>query len=297
MVRSSENAALLNERIDELQQVVEILKEIRDNPNIGEKKTCDKYGIDFHRFRRYVYDAEWFTKSSTAAESDKSIKKRMYEAKPTLSWYDMLWLAIMNDKFGNLEAYPSNLEESLDIMLQKLPDREREVILCLYEEGMTRDEIAKKFEVTRERIKQIEAKALRKLRYSNGWVLVGKDRVISAMEIQKQIENDIVIRTKHEVIMALDDKVTSLRKIIKDCTAEAIKKFLKSDTDLKIEELDFSYRTYDVLKKAGINTVDDIRKRSVSDFEKVRGMGRRSLNEIIEKMASLGFELRKEEEK
>lgn len=296
MARNPENTALLNERIDELQQVVEILKEIRDNPNIGEKKTCDKYGIDFHRFRRYVYDAEWFTKSSTAAESDKSIKKRMYEARPTLSWYCVLWMTIMQYKFGDLEAYPSDLEESMEIMLQKLRDQEREVILCRYEEGLTHDETAKRLGITRERVRQIEAKAIRKLQYSNAWVLVGKDRVVSAMEIQKQIENDIAIRTKHEVIMALDDKVVSLRKIIKDCTEDAIKKFLQSDLDLKIEELDFSVRTYMCLKKAGINTVNDIRKRSASELAKVRNLGLRSMTEIEEKLASLGFGLRKEEE-
>ena len=293
MARSPENEALLNERIDELQQVVEILKEIRDNPNIGEKKTCDKYGIDFHRFRRYVYDAEWATKSSVSAESNK---KRMYDIRPTLSWYDVLWMAIMNYKFGNLEAYPSDLEESLDIMIQKLPDREREVILCLYEEDLTHYETAERLGVTSERIRQLETKAIRKLRRSNGWVMVGKDRVISAMEIQRQLENDIAIRTKHEVIMALDDKVASLRKIIKDCTKEAIKKFLKSDPDLKIEDLDFSYRTYHCLKRVGINTVDDLRKSSASDLSPIRNLGRRALTEVEEKMASLGFELRKEEE-
>ena len=295
MARSPENEALLNERIDELQHVVEILKEIRDNPNAGEKKTCDKYGIDFHRFRRYVYDAEWAMKSSVAAESESN-KKRMYDIRPTLSWYDVLWMAVMQYKFGNLEAYPSNLEESLDIMLQELPDREREVILCLYEEGLTHYETAERLGVTSERIRQLETKAIRKLRRSNGWVVVGKDRVISAMEIQKQIENNIAIRTKHEVIMALDDKVASLRKIIKDCTNEAIKKFLKSESDLKIEDLDFSYRTYHCLKRVGINTVDDLRKSITSDLSPIRNLGRSALTEVEEKMASLGFELLKEEE-
>ena len=296
MPRSPENEALVNERIDELHQIVEILKEIRDNPNIGEKKTCDKYGIDFHRFRRYVYDSEWAMKSSAAAESDKSsIKKRMHEIRPTLSWHDALWLTIMQRKFSNLEAYPSDLEESLDIMIQKLYDQERKVILYRYEECLSYDEIAERLGVTRERVRQIEAKAIRKLRYSNGWVLVGKDRVVSAMEIQKQIENNIAIRTKHEVIMALDDKVASLRKIIKDCTENAIKKFLKSDLDLKIEELDFSYRTYECLKRAGINTVDDLRKRSATELAQVRNLGYHSLNEIEEKLASLGFELRKDD--
>ena len=66
--------------------------------------------------------------------------------------------------------------------------------------------------------------------------------------------------------------------------------------DMTIEELDLSVRSFNCLKRAGINTVGDIINKSEDDMMKVRNLGRKSLEEVIWKMASLGFNLRKDEE-
>ena len=50
------------------------------------------------------------------------------------------------------------------------------------------------------------------------------------------------------------------------------------------------------LKRAGINTVEDLIMKSEEDMMKVRNLGRKSLEEVIHKLDSLGFGLRKEEE-
>ena len=63
-----------------------------------------------------------------------------------------------------------------------------------------------------------------------------------------------------------------------------------------IEELDLSVRSFNCLKRAGINTVEDLINKSEEDMMKVRNLGRKSLEEVVWKMASLGFNLRKEEE-
>ena len=55
-----------------------------------------------------------------------------------------------------------------------------------------------------------------------------------------------------------------------------------------IEELDFSVRAYNCLKRAGINTVEDLTNRSEEDMMKVRNLGRKSLEEVIAKLAALG---------
>ncbi len=60
-----------------------------------------------------------------------------------------------------------------------------------------------------------------------------------------------------------------------------------------IEELDFRVRTYNPLKRAGFNTVGDLVKCSEYDFRRVRCFGRHSLEEVIEKLTSLGLELRR----
>jgi DNA-directed RNA polymerase subunit alpha len=50
------------------------------------------------------------------------------------------------------------------------------------------------------------------------------------------------------------------------------------------------------LKRAGINTVEDLTNRSEEDMIKVRNLGKKSLEEVIQKLQSLGFELKKEED-
>ena len=66
--------------------------------------------------------------------------------------------------------------------------------------------------------------------------------------------------------------------------------------EMTIEELDLSVRSFNCLKRAGINTVEDLTNKTEDDMMKVRNLGRKSLEEVINKLASLGFSLHDEEE-
>lgn len=66
--------------------------------------------------------------------------------------------------------------------------------------------------------------------------------------------------------------------------------------EMTIEELDLSVRSFNCLKRAGINTVEDLINKSEEDMMKVRNLGRKSLEEVVAKLNSLGFGLRSEEE-
>ena len=66
--------------------------------------------------------------------------------------------------------------------------------------------------------------------------------------------------------------------------------------EMTIEELDLSVRSFNCLKRAGINTVEDLISKSEEDMMKVRNLGRKSLEEVVQKLNSLGFNLREEEE-
>lgn len=66
--------------------------------------------------------------------------------------------------------------------------------------------------------------------------------------------------------------------------------------EMTIEELDLSVRSYNCLKRAGINTVEDLSNKSEEDMMKVRNLGRKSLEEVINKLHGLGLALRREEE-
>ena len=66
--------------------------------------------------------------------------------------------------------------------------------------------------------------------------------------------------------------------------------------DMTIEELDLSVRSFNCLKRAGINTVEDLIGKTEEDMMKVRNLGRKSLEEVIAKLDSFGFSLRSEDE-
>ena len=66
--------------------------------------------------------------------------------------------------------------------------------------------------------------------------------------------------------------------------------------EMTIEELDLSVRSFNCLKRASINTVEDLTNRSEEDMMRVRNLGRKSLDEVIAKLDSLGLTLRKDDE-
>lgn len=65
--------------------------------------------------------------------------------------------------------------------------------------------------------------------------------------------------------------------------------------EMTIEELDLSVRSYNCLKRAGINTVHELASKSEDDMMKVRNLGRKSLEEVKVKLEDLGLGLRKED--
>ena len=66
--------------------------------------------------------------------------------------------------------------------------------------------------------------------------------------------------------------------------------------ELPIEEMDLSVRSYNCLKRAGINTVEDLIKKSRGDMLKVKNLGIKSIDEVIAKLESYGLSLRKDED-
>ncbi len=66
--------------------------------------------------------------------------------------------------------------------------------------------------------------------------------------------------------------------------------------EMTIEELDLSVRSYNCLKRAGINTVEDLTNKTEEDMMKVRNLGRKSLEEVLQKLQALGLLLAPSEE-
>ena len=66
--------------------------------------------------------------------------------------------------------------------------------------------------------------------------------------------------------------------------------------EMPIEELELSVRSYNCLKRAGISTVEDLANKSGSDMMKVRNLGKKSLDEVTNKLHALGLDFASEED-
>lgn len=89
----------------------------------------------------------------------------------------------------------------------------------------------------------------------------------------------------------LSDKAQEI-EVMADVPDDEVKKI----KDLSIDELELSVRSFNCLKRAGINTVAELTNRTAEDMMKVRNLGRKSLEEVLAKLKELGLELSDSEE-
>ena len=94
-----------------------------------------------------------------------------------------------------------------------------------------------------------------------------------------------------QLFLHLTDSVEGLEILI-DKEEDKKEKIL----EMTIEELDLSVRSSNCLKRAGINTVEELIQRNEEDMMRVRNLGRKSLEEVQQKLAMLGLSLRQNED-
>lgn len=99
-----------------------------------------------------------------------------------------------------------------------------------------------------------------------------------------------ILMEHFELFLNLSEGVSTSESIMAEKGTTEREKVL----DMTIEDLDLSVRSFNCLKRAGINTVEDLTNKSEEDMMKVRNLGRKSLEEVIAKLASFGFTLKKD---
>ncbi len=118
---------------------------------------------------------------------------------------------------------------------------------------------------------------------------VWTDGTISAKEALSQAAN---LLNEHLKLFIDLSEEAGLAEVLVEKDEKGKEKIL----EMTIEDLDLSVRSFNCLKRAGINTVDDLINKSEEEMMKVRNLGKKSFDEVKEKLQSLGFELSSEEE-
>lgn len=99
----------------------------------------------------------------------------------------------------------------------------------------------------------------------------------------------------------VNDHLSLFIELVENMANQSLLVSSKEDKQIKllemsIEDMDLSVRSYNCLKRANINTVEDLTKKSEEDMLKVKNLGRKSLDEVINKLTGYGLSLRKQED-
>ena len=97
----------------------------------------------------------------------------------------------------------------------------------------------------------------------------------------------------HGKIVTTEARAKEVRKIAEGIIAMGVKEKV---LEMSIDELELSVRSYNCLKRAGINTVEELTNKTPEDMMKVRNLGRKSLEEVLAKLKELGLQLNPSEE-
>ncbi len=203
---------------------------------------------------------------------------------PTLSDHEKLFCAILRTQ--DLTLVPSDLEETLEKVIKTLNEKEEDVIRKRYFEHKQYVDISKEYDVTGERIKQIERGALRKLRdpHTLSYLKLGEAFYRDCKKVA--LEKEVLAEQKRLKTM---QELTDEYSVIQASEEELLKKFpelnLDSSSELvfvSVYELGLSTRALRCLIRSGIDTVRDLGMRNAYDLLQLRNLGRSCVVEIAD---------------
>lgn len=161
-------------------------------------------------------------------------------------------------------------EQMLKAMAQILSEREMEIIRLRFDRRMTLEEVGMELGVTRERVRQLESKALRKL--------TNHIRELQCVPVSE-------LDTMRKEIAALKRMVDAQQQLV-DKHEQLMAR--------PITELDLSVRAYNCLKRAGIDTFGDLCSLTDAKVQRLRNLGMKSYREICDAMKEAGLKFAEE---
>lgn len=205
--------------------------------------------------------------------------------------------------YGYLDARdPEKMEEARQMAysiyvpaiiesLETLTEREQKVIRLRFQSGLTYEQAGKHFNVTRERIRQVEAKAIRKLRHPRHWKHWKKDTMDKMFEVAEDRDR---LRLEN---MELKSRLTKIMDAMgmKEEQKQRVMDTKEKAPDVSLDELELSVRSYNCLKRAGITKLSDFEGWTTERLMKVRNLGRKSMEEVLYKLREHGVEISAEE--
>ena len=283
--------------------------------DMSTEAACEKFGVDINVLRRIMgMKRADFVLTAVNINNEDYINR-------AFSGYEKLWLECvgLNDRKDraihtfDIRIVPPDCDDTMKELLKTLNKRERSI--CeMWCNGLTIDEIAKQYDLTRSRIQQIRAKAVRKLKSQNRYkILIYGKRLYERMitERQNYIDNavypDKYLEMVDEAQQFVDDKnieaLSELRKDIDNYIASINDGSTVINKDITFEELynsielspPLSVRTYNCMCRANIRSLGEVANMTPGQVMRIRNLGRRSLEELTNIMNKYGLSFKDEE--
>ena len=271
-----------------LTTVLEIMNDV-DAGRETYSSACSKHGLQYMRFKYFVRKLANFE-----GLSEKEIAVPKYEPTSAENLYSRVFGVPVEEVN---EMMPDDAEEAIETVLATLMPREVEIVRMRLD-GKFLDEVGRAFNITRERVRQIEAKAYRKLRHpSRSRILrLGENAMQEAETELEQERNELVAKYKERLRAndeAYQEALVGMESLdrYENALAEVDEGELRVE-NITLEEMNLSVRSYNCCRRAGITCVGDFKKYDIEQLMRIRNLGRRSLEEIIKKLASYGIEIK-----
>jgi len=187
---------------------------------------------------------------------------------------------LFGDDVPSIEWVDEHFDKNLKYVLQTLTEREQYIFDLRDIQGYTLEAVAERLYITKERVRQIESKAIRKLRHPYRMRMLQRGKELT--EWQQEI-NELEAKLK-----AKKDELIYLLNHPEDIVID-----IKDDYDSKdLMELNLSVRSYNCLRRAGYKTLGDLRGVSYDDLRRVRNLGGKTIKEIDNVLRDFGIRIK-----
>lgn len=181
------------------------------------------------------------------------------------------------------DEQPVDLESSVIYAIGTLSDRTSKMLLMRYAQYMPYSAIAKEFNITQERVRQIVMKGLRQLRHPSRMIFIELGVRGAMIQAKKEAADKARDRAVVEYLATL--KLEELEK----GTAKGQKNIYAT----RLDDLCLSARAYNCLRRCGNETVGDVMRLEADELRRVRNLGTKSYCEIIRVFEDIGVDCSK----
>lgn len=256
------------------------------------QKVMQDFKSNFMLLRRFDYEASYLHRKDIPYQYERSKRSDYVEAPYP---YNLLDDVVTGTGYGsNNKRYWDDMlepdqEAALSYVLSQMTDRERNLLQLYYRENMTLEQCGKTVGVTRERCRQIIAKAVRKLRHPTrlNLILYGLE---GYEHLRANKKRRAILEMEDEELDALEQELIARRQFLESALEVAlpVDEQMRKSAVTTLEDMDLSVRTFNCLRRANCMTLFDVVEATKEGkLVKVRNLGKKSINEVLCKVKEM----------